>query len=153
MRGLCKMYGRFLFLCLVGLLLAGCSKVLTEGNASGPKVEVAGEMVRHGIWVEHYEDGARKFHGRFTRGIPTGLHRTWHANGQPATERRYDWEGKLHEKQVDFDEQGERISKTFYEHGEEVDDAEEEAEKGVVSEGADENSVENEGVQSSEVAD
>ena len=81
--------------------------------------------VRHGIWIETHEDGSRKSHGRFTRGLPTGLHRTWHVNGQPATERRYDWDGKLHKKQVDFNEDGERIAKFFYEHGEAEEEGDE----------------------------
>jgi hypothetical protein len=104
---------------LIGMVLlcGSCAEQASEGAASGPRETVGDKNVRHGIWVETYEDGSRKSHGRFTRGLPTGLHRTWHVNGQPATERRYDWDGKLHKKQVDFNEDGERVAKFFYEHG------------------------------------
>ncbi len=105
---------------LVGMVLlcGSCAEQASEGAASGPRITVGDNNVRHGIWIDTHEDGSRKSHGRFTRGLPTGLHRTWHANGQPATERRYDWDGKLHKKQVDFDKDGERTAKFFYEHGE-----------------------------------
>ncbi|MFT5121631.1 MAG: hypothetical protein ACI9TH_004188 [Kiritimatiellia bacterium] len=101
------------------LCCASCNEIKSEGAASGPVTRIGGEEVRHGIWLETYANGTRKTHGRYTRGLPTGLHRTWHANGQPASERRYDWDGKLHKKQVDFNEDGERIAKFFYLHGEE----------------------------------
>ena len=124
-------FGRWSILSLlIASLLVGCAEVVEEGRASGPKVEIDGKQVRHGIWVETFEDGSRKSHGRYTRGIKTGLHRSWHPSGQLAEERRYDWEGRMHEKQVDFNEDGERISKVFYEHGEEqVEDEEEDAEE------------------------
>jgi hypothetical protein len=122
----------------MAVLLMGCAKLIDEGDASGPVIEVDGKQIRHGIWVEEFADGTRKSHGRYTRGIKTGLHRTWHANGQPATERRYDWEGKLHEKQVDFDEAGQRTSKLFYDHGEEAVDEDDE-EEAAESDGVDTN--------------
>ncbi|MFP6907608.1 MAG: hypothetical protein VCG02_20495 [Verrucomicrobiota bacterium] len=112
---------------LIGMVLlcGSCAEQASEGAASGPRATVGDKNVRHGIWIETHEDGSRKSHGRFTRGLPTGLHRTWHVNGQPATERRYDWDGKLHKKQVDFNEDGERIAKFFYEHGEAEEEGDE----------------------------
>ena len=141
---------KYISVALLLLTFIGCAKKITEGNASGPVVDIDGAQVRHGIWVEHFEDGSRKSHGRYTRGIRTGLHRTWHPGGALATERRYDWEGRLHEKQNDFNEDGERTKKVFYEHGEEAVDEDDE-EEGDEEGGSDEKSVEPETVSEADV--
>jgi antitoxin component YwqK of YwqJK toxin-antitoxin module len=92
------------------LALASCLTQHTDVNAAAePKLEVVREKDRDGHLVREqmvlaakgakplahgsdkgwYSDGAKRYEREFDHGVPKGVWRTWHANGQIASETTF----------------------------------------------------------------
>ncbi|WP_280494994.1 toxin-antitoxin system YwqK family antitoxin, partial [Nocardia farcinica] len=51
--------------------------------------------IAHGPEREWWADGGRKAEGEMRHGMPVGVHRFWHRNGQLAEEREFDDAGRM----------------------------------------------------------
>ncbi|AXK86427.1 hypothetical protein IU436_22940 [Nocardia farcinica] len=62
----------------------------------------------HGPEREWWADGGRKAEGEMRHGMPVGVHRFWHRNGQLAEEREFDDAGRMIRRRK-WDENGDPV--------------------------------------------